>query len=338
MLQEKERQYAGCTMSKSQYIRNLPAGIPLFHSPFWLDAVCGNNWDVALLEKDHRIEASLPYFFSENQKKMQLPMPPLTQFLGPWIAPNELKTTSRIRREIELLAALEELLPAAVSYHQNWQYKMTNWLPFYWKDYQQTTRYTYVIRDTKDIQKVWTEFRENVRREIRKAERNIEIQKGNDIEEMYRLIGMTFRKQGKSTPYDYALLERTVQAAINHHAGEILFAIDGSNRKVAVSFFAWDDESVYYIAGGLDHEANAGGAMSLLIWSGIKYAAQHGKIFDFEGSMLPGVEKFFRGFGGEQQPFFQVSKTTMTRMMMMKNGLKNIISALKGSPGLSVHE
>ena len=32
------------------------------------------------------------------------------------------------------------------------------------------------------------------------------------------------------------------------------------------------------------------------------------EIFDFEGSMLPGVEAFFRGFNGELKPYFTVWK------------------------------
>ena len=33
------------------------------------------------------------------------------------------------------------------------------------------------------------------------------------------------------------------------------------------------------------------------------------KTFNFEGSMLPGVERYFRAFGGKQVPYFCLSKT-----------------------------
>jgi hypothetical protein len=34
--------------------------IPLFARAFWLDAVCDRQWDVALVEREHKIVAALP--------------------------------------------------------------------------------------------------------------------------------------------------------------------------------------------------------------------------------------------------------------------------------------
>jgi hypothetical protein len=31
-------------------------------------------------------------------------------------------------------------------------------------------------------------------------------------------------------------------------------------------------------------------------------------VFDFEGSMVPSIETFFRGFGGTIVPFYQIRK------------------------------
>ena len=35
--------------------------IPIFSQSWWLDAVCGNAWDVCLVEKGGEIYASMPY-------------------------------------------------------------------------------------------------------------------------------------------------------------------------------------------------------------------------------------------------------------------------------------
>ena len=35
--------------------------IPLFSQAWWLDALAGGRWDVALVEKNGQIEASMPY-------------------------------------------------------------------------------------------------------------------------------------------------------------------------------------------------------------------------------------------------------------------------------------
>ena len=56
------------------------------------------------------------------------------------------------------------------------------------------------------------------------------------------------------------------------------------------------------------HEC-AGNAMSLAIWEAIKFTKEVLGLseFDFCGSMLPGVEHFFRKFGGKLTPFFEIS-------------------------------
>jgi hypothetical protein len=51
---------------------------------------------------------------------------------------------------------------------------------------------------------------------------------------------------------------------------------------------------------GSDPRFRTSGAMSLLTWEAIKYAGQVTRRFDFEGSMLRPVERFFRAFGGRQ--------------------------------------
>ena len=46
------------------------------------------------------------------------------------------------------------------------------------------------------------------------------------------------------------------------------------------------------------------------MWELIRRAAKHVTRFDFEGSMLPGVEHYFRKFGGRQETYFQVTRTS----------------------------
>ena len=42
------------------------------------------------------------------------------------------------------------------------------------------------------------------------------------------------------------------------------------------------------------------------------------KAFDFEGSMLPEVEKFFRGFGGDLIPYYTINKAFLPVEMALK--------------------
>lgn len=55
-------------------------------------------------------------------------------------------------------------------------------------------------------------------------------------------------------------------------------------------------------------------SLFFLIWEAIKFASTVSKKFDLEGSMLEPVERFFRGFGTVQKPYFTISKTFDKRM------------------------
>jgi hypothetical protein len=45
------------------------------------------------------------------------------------------------------------------------------------------------------------------------------------------------------------------------------------------------------------------------MWNAIKIASENTKRFDFEGSMIENVERFFRSFGAVPIPYYNIKKT-----------------------------
>ena len=90
---------------------------------------------------------------------------------------------------------------------------------------------------------------------------------------------------------------------------EKLFAVSSNNDPLAASFLVWDNSSTYYIISGYNESRKLGGS-NLLMWESILYGSKKAPVFDFEGSMNQGIESFFRSFGGQQTPYFEISKTT----------------------------
>ena len=73
--------------------------------------------------------------------------------------------------------------------------------------------------------------------------------------------------------------------------------------------------------GGSDPNLRNSGAMSLCMWEAIKFASTKTKKFDFEGSMIESVERYFRAFGAEQKPYFHITKV-LSYMLRMAKSLK----------------
>ena len=281
----------------------------LFCQPWWLDAVAPNSWDEVVIEQNGEFLARMPYVTRKKRRKTKIFMPSLTQTLGPTLRPSEAKYTNRLSEEKRLMTELIERLPHFDHFLQNFHYSITNWLPFYWKGFRQTTRYTYVLEDLSHPEAIFGDFRENIRREIRKAQKQgIQIRDDLGIDAFVRVHEATFERQDMKMPYSKEFIKRVDEACTAHNARKMFFAVDKSNDLHAAAYIVWDKESAYYLMGGGDPALRSSGATSLTMWGAIQFAATVTKRFDFEGSMLESVERYFRAFGGRQMPYFQIAK------------------------------
>ncbi len=300
-------------MNKQRYI-NLcmqEATIPVFSQPWWLDATAGEaGWDVVLVEQQGKVTAALPYVLQRRFGHTVLGQPLLTQKLGPWIGTSTTKYASRLAHEKDVLQALFDELPDFSYYRQNWHYACTNWLPLYWKGFSQTTRYTYRIENLTDMDSIWARFRGNIRSDIRKAQNKekLTIYTDRSVEDFLCLNKKVFSRQGMTKPYSDDFVRRIDRAAAGNNARRIFIAEDEQGRQHAGVYLIWDAQSAYYLMGGGDPELRNSGATSLCMWEAIQFAANVTQSFDFEGSMLEPVERFFRAFGAIQTPYFSVSK------------------------------
>ncbi|ELJ8450381.1 GNAT family N-acetyltransferase [Vibrio cholerae] len=283
--------------------------IPIFSQAWWLDAVAGDNWDVCIVEKGDKIQASMPYVVKKKYGLTLLTQPSLTQNLGPWIRPAHAKYSKLLSQQKDLMEALIDQLPKYHYFSQNWHYSNTNWLPFYWKGFEQSTRYTYVISSLDDINSIWEEAQDNIRREIRKAENRFGLVVNSDlpISVFFELNQLTFIRQGLSMPYSEHFVENIVNQAKKRKQCRWFIAQDNEDRNHAGVLLVWDSESAYYLMGGGDPDLRNSGATSLCMWEAIKFASTVTKRFDFEGSMIEPVERFFRAFGAKQTPYFALT-------------------------------
>lgn len=289
--------------------KNEPS-IPIFSKDWWLDSVAGDTWDVVLVEKGDQIHASLPYVTRQRFGLTVLSTPTLTQHLGPWLRPSMAKYARRLGQEKDLLQELYNQLPKYASYNQSWHHQCTNWLPLHWLGYEQTTRYTYRIEQLNDLEYIFKNFDTNIRTDIRKAQNKMGVTVVSDlsINDFLELNKKVFTRQNISLPYSEELVRSINEMAIKQNAGKLFIAVDEQGRHHAGVYIVWDDNSAYYLLGGGDPELRNSGATSLCMWEAIQFAATVTKSFDFEGSMIEPIERFFRAFGAIQTPYFSISK------------------------------
>lgn len=300
--------------------------IPLFSQAWWLDAVAEGKWNVALVKAGDEIMASMPYVTSTKYQKNFITQPALTQTLGPWIRSTNAKYANRLSREKDLMESLIVQLPDYVYFSQNWDYSQSNWLPFFWKGFKQTTRYTYRIDALNDEKKLWDELLPNIRTDIKKASNRegLTVRTDLDIDSFYKLNSLVFQRQGKNVPYTFHFIQKLDEAAAVRNQRRIFIAEDKQGRHHAAVYLVWDDNSAYYLMGGSDPALRKSGATSLCMWEAIRFASTVTNSFDFEGSMLEPVERFFRSFGAIQTPYHNVSHTP-SRILRLAKSLKEMM-------------
>ena len=303
MSSNKDKYRHLCTEEKS---------IPIFSQDWWLDATAGSrNWDVALAENGDKIVACMPYMKNRRGGLKISTTPPLSYCLGPWMRPVNAKQVNCIGRQKDALEKLIEQLPAFDHFKQQWHYTQTNWLPFYWRGFEQTTQYTYVLNLQSDAERTWQGLHESTRREIRKAtgRGGLRVRDDLTVDAFLPLHKKVYERQNQRLPYSEDVVKLLDKACIGRDRRKIFIAEDSSGARHAGVYLIWDDTSAYYLMGGSDTQLRNSGAMSLCMWEAIKFASTTTQRFDFCGSMIKNIERFVRAFGGMQTPYFTISKT-----------------------------
>lgn len=295
--------------------------IPIFLRYDWYNNMMfnSNEWDVVIEEEGGNIIGFIPYYIIKKVNFKIIVPPALTPYQGVWLNyPQNQKYTNRLSFEKKTITALIGKLPKVDSFKQKFFPDYTNWLPFYWKGFNQTTRYTYVINNLSNIENLFSEFRENIRREIRKAEKLMNIQVLKSVDELYALKVETYKEKKETYPVSMELLSKVYSYCEKNNCGEILVAKDTENNIHSIVLYVWDKHSAYYLHGVTNTKFKTSGSMSLLLFEAIKRSSTKTKAFNFEGSMIEPIERYFRAFGGEQTSYFEISKTT-SKMLKFLN-------------------
>jgi len=286
--------------------------LPVFFQDWWLDVVCqAGSWEVCLAkDKGGNIQGVLPFYKIRKFGLMMIKMPDLTPYLGLWLKyPAKQEKQEAVHRfQKKVTRALIEQLPEVAYYTQDHPPTLENCLPFIWKGFQQTTRFSYCLDTSIGIDALFDNLKGSVRTEIRKAEKEIKIFESEDLKAFYELQTKSFVRQGLKVPYTFAFLQSIDKVLHQNQRRQLLIAKDEQGNSHAAIYLLWDDQKVYNLLQGADPGFGDSGAIKLLLWEGIKLAHRRQATFDFEGGMMPNIEAVFSSFGGKLQPYFKIYK------------------------------
>tara|TARA_B110000046_G_scaffold35749_2_gene39094 strand:- start:63036 stop:64013 length:978 start_codon:yes stop_codon:yes gene_type:complete len=290
----------------------------------WWNEVVKDNWDVAILNNGEDTYGIMPYFIRNKGPWSFISNAHFTPYGGPFlIYPEGQKTTTRIAFEHRAHRELIEQLPSFSEFSQNFQIEFNNALAFIWSGFTETNRYTYLLSLEQEEKALWSGLRENNRKQIKKAKKTINVSETNNASLLQNILNQSIENK-----IELNYFQRMITFVENYNCGIVWKATEGDDVH-AVLLCITDADSAYYLLGGNAQEFKNSGAMSVLTWRALLHFKQKGiKKFNFEGSSVASVEKYFRGFGGKLISFKRIEKHNSKSLEVAKK--------LKGSKSKSL--
>lgn len=294
----------------------------IFEQPWWLDIVAPGHWQ-EIWSKDKAGNVLARMVIVKSGRKIY--MPKLTQTLGVWMQDsirNDYGAEKRIY--LDLFEQIKEYKRVLIHLSPENRYV----LPFRWAGYTIEPKFTYRITDLTDLDALYSGFNKTAKKNIKSARNKVTISDELDVQELWEMLNKTFEVQNRKNPMSKELVFYIVEECEKRGSGKYYSAKDREGNVHSCAYFVYDEKVCYYLLGATDSKYRSSGAQSLVLWEGIQFASQHSRVFDFEGSMVEGIENFFRQFNSQCTTYYEVRKQSIISEMMLQ--LKPKIKKLIG--------
>lgn len=179
---------------------------------------------------------------------------------------------------------------------------------FNWSGYKVVPNYTYQIDLNQSVEDITKEFDSKNRNVISRVEKEgHSISDSCDKETLYNFLNTALAGAGAKV---YPQFLKTIICNYSNPDNSFVFVLKNKEGHISSAVMCiYDKHASYYLLAGNNRDHMINGANNLLVQKSIIKAKELGcKVFDFEGSMIKSVEKFFRSFGGQIVPYYTVNK------------------------------
>jgi Acetyltransferase (GNAT) domain len=313
------------------FVRQSPQG-RLFHKVKWLQSI-GRPFHIYGCFQRASLVAGMVLI--EDPPHVAMSRYHLAPYLGVILPPALPKYLTNLTRYRDVMTELANFAKKHFKViHSHMVPEVVDVLPFIWAGYSTHVTYTYRI-DLTDLDQAWRNMEDKRRNDIRRAERDkITVDESASVQDILGLADKTYQRQEKEVHFS-ELARQIERALLPENQCRCFLARDKDSTPLAGIFMLWDDKDAYYFLGGYDSKGYRG-AGALAIWHAIRYAATKLQLqyFDFLGSHVIKLERFFRDFGGVWTPTYNVSwerNPFLSDLRRLLRGSKNSVIESIGS-------
>ena len=294
--------------------------IGVFGSKKWL-SIYGNTLNtIGIYKEEHQLIGGFYFLNTKKYGFTFLKLPPYTPHCGLFFKSDSKKKSAinnfskEVMTEVCAFFSNQKSALTVIAFPSN----INDFQPFRWARYKVIPNYTYRINLENSIEDIKSNFDSKNRNVINKAikEEVIVTEDTLSKEELFKFF-MDSLNTTDANIYETEL--KNVFTKFADDTNSFCVSAHKNNEILGNVFCVYDNNTCYYLLGGVNKKSGVQGVNNLLIQKSIEKAKDIGcKTFDFEGSMLKGVEKFFRSFGPEIIPYFTVNKASLPLEILLK--------------------
>jgi hypothetical protein len=283
--------------------QNLPKA-SLFHEYWWLEAVTAGRFSEVELKRGDYVVGRLPFAVIKRKGLRILHMPDFTHLLGPLVDSGDGKPQTRMMNRLSTVGSLIKQLPPFDHFRlvadplADDGLAAVDGLAFQSNGFQVGYQCTFHLDCRADLKILQAGMESRVRQNIRRAEERFTLETIDDPDRFIRFYLDNLRKTNRKSYMSldqFAVLFSECRA---RNCGLILAAMQPGGVPVAMTFIAWDSETMYYLLTTHAPDVKDNGSVSLLIWAAMQRAHDFGLTFDLDGVTTAGTARFLSGFGG----------------------------------------
>lgn len=275
--------------TKWDYCVENSANCIVYGMSWYLDIVC-ENWD-ALVSDDYEAVMPLPWKSKLGIKYIYHPF--FAQQLGLFY---------QNHADDQVYEFLQKIPSKFLKYETSINY--LNQV----KKLSLNIKTNHILGLNKNYGDLYSSFSQNTKRNIKKAEKNSPIVHSSITIPAF----LTLKKQNNVNHLSethFNILEKLFTKLINNKHAKIIGISTMQNELLGAALFVSFKKRIIYLFSASSMEGKDQKVMFAILNKVIKEHAGQNKVIDFEGSMIEGVARFFKGFGAVTETYYRVSKS-----------------------------
>ncbi len=306
-LQQKQidkEQWDNC-IAESQY--------PLVYAESWYLDIVSPNWAAYVIIVENKYTAVFPITEKSTVGFKYLAQPPFCQQLGLFY-----RMHTALEPFVDLLKNKYSLVEIALNVSNE---LVNSDIDVYYKLNLELSLNT-------PYEKLYAGYNLNRRRDLKKAKKNgLYVSETNNIDFFINFFkkekGLTISGLNSES---WRFLKQIYEQGVEKSAILLSFAYNQSHEICAAGLFLKSDKRIIFLLGTSNKEGQKNGSMTLLFDHLIRENAYRNKVLDFEGSMIPGVAKFYESLGGKEKKYISLKASRLPILLKFIKKMKRFIS------------